>query len=144
MPDPARTDCVKTALEQTTQKRTRNKGKVSQPQPKVTPKVRESMLLLLPWEILNMVFGFLPSQAVINVQRALHLTLDDDFWHSRISTKIFHEVKTPTPRINWKHLCLKLERRLEKSEALATRQRLLTCLDEIYSLCSTNLYESNL
>ena len=134
--DPVRTKCVKTALEQTTRKRQRNKEKAFRQ--KGTPTVRESMLLLLPSEILNMVFGYLPSQAVANIQRALHLPLDDDFWRSRISTKIFHEVRTPTRGTNWKHLCLKLERRLEKSEALAARQHLLTCLDEIYYLCSTN------
>lgn len=133
--DPVRTKCVKTALEQTTRQRSRNKEQISRQ--KGSPRVRESTLFLLPWEVLNMVFGYLTSQAVVNVQRALHLPLDDDFWRSRIPTKIFHEVETTARGINWKQLCLKLERRLERSEALAARQHLLSCLDEILALCAS-------
>ncbi|OJJ71238.1 hypothetical protein ASPBRDRAFT_75834 [Aspergillus brasiliensis CBS 101740] len=133
--DPVRTKCVQAALEQVTVKRTRDKKKIFHQ--KCTPRIRESMLLRLPWEVLNMVFNYLPSQAVANVQRALHLRLDHDFWRSRISTQLFHEVATYTRGINWKQLCFKLERRLEKSEALAVRQHLLICLDEILAFCNS-------
>lgn len=74
-------------------------------------------------------------QTVANVEKSFGIYLTNRFWHSRAPTRFFFELQDFTEdEIDWKRTCLKLERRLEKSEALRVRQYLFNCLDKI--LCA--------
>ncbi|PYI04105.1 hypothetical protein BO78DRAFT_373867 [Aspergillus sclerotiicarbonarius CBS 121057] len=92
-------------------------------------------LSYLPWEILHMVFGYLASQEVANVEQACGIQCGDTFWRSRISARLFHEITDLNDEDpDWRRLCLQLEGCLGESEALATRQFLLTCLDGVLEI----------
>ncbi|KAB8209733.1 hypothetical protein BDV34DRAFT_6958 [Aspergillus parasiticus] len=135
--DPVRTKCVSeaigVALEQADRRKLKSKRRQS-----VRKSVRQIGTCNLPVEILYMIANYLPSQAIANMEKAWGFRFGNTFWYSRIPTKIFHEVEDVADEdLDWQRLCLKLERRLEKSEALNTRRYLLECLDEILSIVKT-------
>ncbi|EHA26560.1 hypothetical protein ASPNIDRAFT_36017 [Aspergillus niger ATCC 1015] len=66
----------------------------------------------------------------IYLEKGLRLNLGDGFWRTRLSTRIFYEVKKiATDEVNWKRLSMLLERRLKKSNALAIRRFIISSLD---------------
>ncbi|KAE8347879.1 hypothetical protein BDV24DRAFT_157359 [Aspergillus arachidicola] len=135
--DPVRTKCVSeaigVALEQADRRKLKSKRRQS-----VRKRVRQVGACNLSVEILYMIANYLPSQAIANMEKAWGFRFGNTFWYSRIPTKIFHEVEDVAEEdLDWQRLCLKLERRLEKSEALNTRRYLLECLDEILSIVKT-------
>lgn len=80
-----------------------------------------------------MIFHYLPSQTVAEVEKALGLRFDNTFWRFRVSSRFFHEKDDVADEgLDWRCLCLKLERRLERSEALATRQYICTYTNLIF------------
>lgn len=73
-----------------------------------------------------MILDYLPSQTVADMEKALDLRFNSTFWRSRIFVRFFHEIEdVADDDLDWKRLCLKLERRFERSEALATRRYIL-------------------
>lgn len=90
-------------------------------------------------EILYIILDCLPSQTVTDVEKALDFRFSNTFWRSRISVKFFHEIEdVADDNLDWKRLYLKLQRRFERSKALATRRYLLERLDEVLSVLETS------
>ncbi|KAE8418244.1 hypothetical protein BDV36DRAFT_295279 [Aspergillus pseudocaelatus] len=135
--DPVRTKCVSEAIGLALEQEDRRKLKSKHRRP-VRKRVRQVKTCNLPVEILYMIAECLPSQAIANMERAWGFSFGNTFWYYRIPANIFHEVQDVAGEdLDWQRLCLKLERRLEKSEALNTRRYLLKCLDEILSIVKT-------
>ncbi|RAQ53404.1 hypothetical protein AFGD_001779 [Aspergillus flavus] len=135
--NPVRTKCVSEAngmaLEQADRRKLKSKRCQS-----VRKSVRQAGTCKPPVEILYMIANCLPSQAIANMEKAWGFRFGNTFWYSRIPTKVFHEVEDVADEdLDWQRLCLKLERRLEKSGALNTRRYLLKCLDEILRIVKT-------
>lgn len=134
--DPARiklvSDAIDLALEQV--ERRKLKQEPSQPRP-FRQEVRQVGICNLPADILYMISGYLPSQTIAALENAFNIHFGGSFGRSRISTKLFHEKKGVAGEdLDWRRLCLKLEKRLEKSDALATRRYILERLDEVLSV----------
>lgn len=83
-------------------------------------------------EILYMIVEYLLSQTLADLEKGLCFKLGNLVWHSRLSTRLFYEAEEiAVDEVYWKPLVLKLERRLKSSKALAIRQFLLACLDDV-------------
>ena len=82
-----------------------------------------------------LIFDYLPSQTVAFIEKELGVSMGNMYWRSRISTEFFYEiVGVDDARIDWKQLCLKLERQLATSTALVIRRYLLECMDDIMEI----------
>ncbi|GLA23071.1 hypothetical protein AnigIFM63326_006697 [Aspergillus niger] len=130
--DPVRTKCVKEAIclarkhERRRQSRMKRKGYL------VTRKAPRPRPCVLPMEILYLILEYLPYQTIVDLEKGLRLNLGNGFWRTRLSTRIFYEVKKiATNEVNWKRLSMLLERRLKKSNALAIRRFIISSLDRV-------------
>ncbi|PYH98235.1 hypothetical protein BO71DRAFT_316834, partial [Aspergillus ellipticus CBS 707.79] len=130
---PVRTLCISEAIGQALDQADRRKAKGK---PVFCQPVRKRRIRTLPTEILYLIFDHLPSQAMANAKVALGFSLHNAFWRSRISVGFFHEMHDIAGEdLDWKRLCLKLERRPESSAVLKIRRYILGRLDEIFGYC---------
>lgn len=137
VPDPVRTkrvsDAISSALKQGRRRKTTKKKKKGKRQP--APQKARVGSCNLPLELLYMIFDYLPSQTVAFIEKELGVSMGNMYWRSRISTEFFYEiVGVDDERIDWKQLCLKLERQLATSTALVIRRYLLECMDDIMEI----------
>ncbi|PLB50267.1 hypothetical protein P170DRAFT_435466 [Aspergillus steynii IBT 23096] len=129
--DPVRIKSVSSVVDLALEQARRTKPK-KEPSRPCRPKAVQPISCRLPMEVIYIIFDYIPSQTVANTEKALNFYLSNSFWYSRVSANLFFETQGLTVEdVDWKRLCLKLERRLEKSEALRVRQYLLNCLDKI-------------
>ncbi|OJJ74828.1 hypothetical protein ASPBRDRAFT_463752 [Aspergillus brasiliensis CBS 101740] len=131
--DPVRTKCVTDAINLALEQEERRQLKLKKRKGYlITQKALNPRPCVLPMEILYMIFEYLPSQTVADLEKGLCLKLGNMFWYTRPSARLFYEVKEiSVDEVDWKRLTLKLERRLEKSKALAIRRFLLASLDDV-------------
>ncbi|RDH16067.1 hypothetical protein M747DRAFT_309416 [Aspergillus niger ATCC 13496] len=142
---PVRTKCVKEAIclarkhERRRQSRMKRKGYL------VTRKAPRPRPCVLPMEILYLILEYLPYQTIVDLEEGLRLNLGNGFWRTRLSTRIFYEVKKiATNEVNWKRLSMLLERRLKKSNALAIRRFIISSLDRVTKFVNVYVMEQPL
>ncbi|GJP94907.1 hypothetical protein AnigIFM59636_006851 [Aspergillus niger] len=96
-------------------------------------------------EILYLILEYLPYQTIVDLEKGLRLNLGNGFWRTRLSTRIFYEVKKiATNEVNWKRLSMLLERRLKKSNALAIRRFIISSLDRVTKFVNVYVMEQPL
>ncbi|RAL17143.1 uncharacterized protein BO97DRAFT_419392 [Aspergillus homomorphus CBS 101889] len=93
---------------------------------------KETGICGVPLELVYMIAKYLPVQDASSLEKALDLRLGSVFWRSKISFKLYYEMRAITREdIDWGSLCTKLQG-YESSDALRARQAILRNLDEIW------------
>lgn len=100
-----------------------------------------SCLSYLPCEILYLILDLIDYRTYTKLQSTVQVPIGDHYWRQR-AVRLLHRVDTikeDKNQLNWRHLCLELERLHESSIEFQTRRRVLAALEEIKAAFSRQL-----
>lgn len=92
-----------------------------------------SCLSYLPGEILYLILDLIDYRTYTKLQSTVQVPIGDDYWRQRAVRLLsgVDTIKEDKNQLDWRHLCLELERLHESSIKFRIRRRVLAALEEI-------------